>query len=211
MIPKLSLLFVLSMILLTTACQQKEKQLPILGKKEVVENGTSADTVYHTIPDFEFIDQDRNTITQKSFDDKIYIADFFFTTCPTICPVMKTQMLRVYEKYNDNPEIAFLSHTIDPKHDTVAVLKEYADRLGISSDQWHMVTGDRDKIFEIAQSHYMVSAHEDPSAPGGAVHSGAFILIDKEKRIRGYYDGTKEEEVDRLIGDMSLLIQIKSN
>ncbi|MFH6983345.1 SCO family protein [Marinoscillum luteum] len=199
------------MIILTIACQQKEKQLPILGKKEVVENGASADTVYHTIPDFKFIDQDSNTVTQKTFDNKIYIADFFFTTCPTICPVMKTQMLRVYEKYNDNPEIAFLSHTIDPKHDTVGVLKEYADRLGISSDQWHMVTGARDKIFEIAQSHYMVSAHEDPSAPGGAVHSGAFILIDKQKRIRGYYDGTKEEEVNQLIEDIPLLIQTKSN
>lgn len=207
MISKLHLLFVMLMIILTTSCQQKEKQLPILGKKEMVENGSSIDTVYHTIPDFEFIDQDSNMVTQKTFQDKIYIADFFFTTCPTICPIMKTQMLRVYEKYKGNPEVVFLSHTIDPKHDTVAVLKEFAERLGISSDQWHMVTGNREEIFEIAQSHYMVSASEDPSAPGGAVHSGAFILIDKQKRIRGYYDGTVEEEVDQLIHDLPLLLK----
>ena len=207
MISKLYLLFVISIIILTTACQQKEKQLPILGKKEMAENGSSIDTVYHTIPDFEFIDQDSNTVTQKTFQGKIYIADFFFTTCPTICPIMKMQMLRVYEKYKGNPEVAFLSHTIDPKHDTVAVLKEFAERLGISSDQWHMVTGNREEIFEIAQSHYMVSASEDPSAPGGAVHSGAFILIDKQKRIRGYYDGTVEEEVDQLINDLPLLLK----
>lgn len=207
MISKLHLLFVMSMIILTTACQQKEKQLPILGKKELVKNGSSIDTVYQSIPDFEFIDQDSNTVTQKTLQGKIYIADFFFTTCPTICPIMKTQMLRVYEKYKGNPEVAFLSHTIDPKHDTVAVLKEFAERLGISSDQWRMVTGNREEIFEIAQSHYMVSASEDPSAPGGAVHSGAFILIDKQKRIRGYYDGTVKEEVDQLIHDLPLLLK----
>jgi len=206
-----SLLCIVIIIIITTACQNKERQLPILGKKEIVNNGSATDTVYHTIPDFKFIDQDSNVVTQKNFERKIYIADFFFTTCPTICPIMKTQMLRVYGKYKGNPEVAFLSHTIDPKHDTVAVLKDYADRLGISSDQWHMVTGDREKIFEIAQTHYMVSASEDPSAPGGAVHSGAFILIDKQKRIRGYYDGTKEEEVDRLIEDIPLLISTNNN
>lgn len=210
MISKLPLLIIIPFVILTSACQNEKDQLPILGKKEVVKKGSVTDTVYQTIPDFKFIDQDSNWVTQKTFQDKIYVADFFFTTCPTICPIMKSQMLRVYEKYKGNSEVAFLSHTIDPKHDTVAVLKEYADRLGISSDQWHMVTGDRDKIFKIAQSHYMVSAHEDPSAPDGAVHSGAFILIDKQKRIRGYYDGTKEEEVNQLIEDIPLLIQISN-
>lgn len=211
MISKQPLLILTLLILLVSACNDKSKQLPILGKKEVVEGRASTDTVYHTIPDFKFIDQDSNWVSLKNFQDKIYVADFFFTTCPTICPIMKSQMLRVYEKYKGNAEVAFLSHTIDPKHDTVAVLKEYANLLGINGKQWHMVTGNRDKIFEIAQSHYMVSAHEDPSAPGGAVHSGAFILVDKQKRIRGYYDGTKEEEVDRLIEDIPLLISTNRN
>ena len=204
---KTPLLLTLSVFTFLAGCEHKTPQLPILGELEVINNAGSIDTVYHTIPEFAFVDQDSNEITQQDLRDKIYVADFFFTTCPTICPVMKTQMLRVYEQYKGNNQVAFLSHTIDPKHDTVAVLKDFADRLGINSEQWHLVTGDREKIFEIAQRHYMVSASEDPSAPGGAVHSGAFILIDTKKRIRGYYDGTKPEQVDNLMKAMDLLLK----
>lgn len=191
------------------ACQEEEKSLPILGAKTIETNGGVIDTTYKTIPDFIFIDQDSNEISQKTFQNKIYIADFFFTTCPTICPIMKTQMFRVYEKFKGNNQVAFLSHTIDPKHDTVAVLKNYADGLGVSSNQWHFVTGNREAIYNIAQNHYMISAQEDKSAPGGAIHGGSFILIDKEKRIRGYYDGTNEKEVTQLINDIPFLLQEK--
>ena len=118
-------------------------------------------------------------------------------------------MLRVYEKFKGNNQVAFLSHTIDPKHDTVAVLKNYADGLGVSSNQWHFVTGNREAIYDIAQNHYMISAKEDESAPGGAIHGGSFILIDKEKRIRGCYDGTNEKEVTQLINDIPFLLQEK--
>ncbi len=199
-------IFIFFIVLFFVSCQQEEKSLPILGAKTTETNGSILDTIYKTIPDFLFIDQDRNEISQATFQNKIYIADFFFTTCPTICPIMKNQMFRVYEKYKENERIAFLSHTIDPQHDTVAVLKSYANSLGINSNQWHFVTGDRETIYNIAQNHYMVSAVEDESAPGGAVHSGAFILIDKEKRIRGYYDGTDEKAVTQLIQDISLLL-----
>jgi protein SCO1/2 len=183
-----------------------------LGRKEVIQkevNGKMvSDTLYHTIGDFQFVDQDSMLVTPQSYKDKIYVADFFFTSCPTICPIMKTQMLRVYEAYKDNPDVMILSHTIDPEYDTVALLKDFALRLGIEgNEKWKFVTGDKDHIYEIGQTRYMVSATEDPSEPGGYVHSGAFILVDKEQRIRGIYDGTKEDQVDRLIKDIPRLLK----
>ncbi len=198
------LLSLTGLILFLGSCQEstsEDKTLPILGRREVVNN----DTVYHKIADFAFVDQDSSWVTQETFDDKIFVADFFFTSCPTICPVMKTQMLRVYEVFEEDPSVGFLSHSIDPAHDTVAVLKEFAGRLGVKSDKWHFVTGRKDDILKQAQTSYMVTAMEDASEPGGFVHSGAFILVDKQGRIRGVYDGTKEDQVDRLIEDIRIL------
>ncbi len=192
-------------------CQTKNERLPILGRKEIknvtFEGKIQADTIYHTIPDFSFTNQYGETVTLEKFKGKIYIADFFFTTCPTICPIMKTQMLRVYEKYRDHPEVMILSHTIDPKHDSVAVLHEFADRLGVTGDTWQFVTGDKDEIYNIGQNSYMVTAREDPGEPGGYLHSGAFLLVDKERRIRGIYDGTKEDKVDLLLVDIEKLLK----
>lgn len=195
--------------LLAISCGSKNERLPVLGRREIknvsVEGGIKADTIFHTISDFSFTNQDGDIVTQDTFKDKIYIADFFFTTCPTICPIMKTQMLRVYEKYKDSPDILILSHTIDPKHDSVAVLHEFAEKLGVSSNTWHFVTGDQDEIYDIGQNSYMVTAREDLDEPGGYLHSGAFLLIDKERRVRGIYDGTKAEKVDILMKDIEKL------
>src|SRR5690606_4390375 len=137
---------------------------------------------------------------------KIYIAHFFFTSCPTICPVMKTQMLRVDQVFQENPEFAILSHAIDPEYDTVALLHDYAESLGVESVIWHFVPGDVEEIYDIGQTSYMVTAMEDDQEPGGFLHSGAFVLVDKEKRIRGIYDGTKEEAVSKLIKDIPVLL-----
>lgn len=201
----LSTLFILAAL---SSCQENEKRLPFEGPREVQAGMQGrTDTVYHTIPDFAFVNQDSSMVTEDTFKEGIYVADFFFTTCPSICPIMKTQMLRVYEKYMGNEQVKILSHSIDPTHDTVAVLNAYAGRLGVSSDQWHFVTGDKEEIFELAQGSYMVSALEDETVPGGVVHSGAFLLIDSKRRIRGHYDGTKAEEVDRLMQDMDLLLK----
>jgi protein SCO1/2 len=195
------------------ACQPTQTEsLPILGRRTVSLQG---DTLYHTIGDFSFVNQDSVEVTPRTFDDKVYVADFFFTSCPTICPTMKTQMLRIYEEYQNNPQVAILSHSIDPTHDTVAVLRDYAQRLGVeNSDFWHFVTGDKDEIFTIGQSDYMVTADEDAAAPGGFIHSGAFLLVDKQKRIRGVYDGTMADDVDQLMDDINTLLQeasIESN
>ncbi|GAA4429426.1 hypothetical protein GCM10023188_14780 [Pontibacter saemangeumensis] len=196
----LSLVFVMAA---RSSCQEEEERLPVLGPREV----QAGDTLYHTIPDFAFVDQDSSLVTPETFKGSVYVADFFFTSCPTICPKMKSQMLRVYGKYKYNERVKFLSHSIDPTHDTVAVLRDYADRLGVDSERWHFVTGDREAIFDIAQNSYMASAMEDEAEPGGLVHSGAFLLIDSRRRVRGHYDGTKPEEVDQLMQDMDLLLQ----
>jgi protein SCO1 len=194
-------LVVFSCWLFSGCDNKKEGQLPIFGERDVQGN----DTIYHTIGDFNFVDQDSAIVTNETFKDKIYVADFFFTSCRTICPVMKTQMLRVYDSVKNDPDVLLLSHTIDPEYDTVGLLKDFAGRLGVESRKWHFVTGDKEEIYKIAQTSYFSTALEDKSEPDGFIHSGAFLLIDKHKRIRGKYDGTKEEDVNRLLKDIERL------
>ncbi len=196
------------------SCGVEYNKLPILGEREtktVLVNGkTKIDTIYHTIPSFSFINQNGATITKNDFiGKKIYVADFFFTSCPTICPKMKTQMLRLYQHFQGNRAVGFLSHTIDPRHDTVPVLYQFAKDLGIKGTQWNFVTGEKEKIYEIGLKGYMATAKEDSTVSGGFIHSGAFILVDKLMRVRGIYDGTKEQEVDKLKVDMEILLKEK--
>lgn len=188
----------------------QEKTLPILGEREAVEQEVNGqlvvDTLYHKVPDFAFVNQDSQQVTQETVNGKIYVTDFFFTSCPSICPKMKSQMLRVYEEYKGNPDVLLLSHSIDPKHDTVAVLKDYADRLGVLADTWHFLTGEKDDIYDIA-SKYLVAVQEDgDDAGGGFTHGGHFILVDEQRRIRGVYDGTEEASVDQLLQDIPVLL-----
>ena len=192
--------FLVVAITLLASCG-KEKDLPVFGEREVV----GSDTIYHTIAPFQFVDQDSAVITNADFKDQVYVADFFFTSCRTICPIMKTQMLRVYEATAEMPDVKILSHTIDPEYDTVALLHDFAERLGVTSNRWHFVTGVKDSIYKIAQTSYFATAMEDKSEPDGFIHSGAFLLIDKKQRIRGKYDGTKEAEVNKLIADIKKL------
>ena len=193
--------FALVMLVVWMMGCTKKQPLPIFGERRV----QGGDTVYHTIAPFQFVDQDSSVITNASFKGKIYVADFFFTSCRTICPIMKTQMVRVYEATSEMPDVLILSHTIDPEYDTVALLREFAKRLGVKSERWHFVTGVKDSIYKIAQTSYFATAMEDKSEPDGFIHSGAFLLIDRKGRIRGKYDGTKEEEVNRLIVDIKRL------
>jgi len=194
-------LIALGCLLLFSCIEQKEQHLPIFGEKEI----TATDTTYHTIGNFRLINQDSTIVTNESLEGKVYVADFFFTSCRTICPVMKTQMLRVYKAIEDKPDVALVSHTIDPEYDTVGLLHDYAERLGVKSSKWHFLTGDKDSIYYLAQTSYFVTAMEDESETDGFIHSGAFMLIDKKGRIRGKYDGTKSEEVDKLIKDIEVL------
>ena len=196
-------------MVIATSCETKK--LPYLGEpdivKKVVNGKETEETVYPTIPDFSFTNQDKQTVTQADFKNKVYVADFFFVTCPTICPIMKKNMLTVYKEFKDNPDVKILSHTIDPEHDNPDVLKQYAKDLGVTGTTWQFVTGDREKIYDIGQKHYMVSAMEDSSQAGGYIHSGAFVLIDKDRHIRGMYDGTTEEGTAKLKEDLKILLK----
>lgn len=189
------------LLVLGSCTTRREAPLPIFGERDVV----GSDTIYHTIADFKFVDQDSVFVTNETYRGKIYVADFFFTSCRTICPIMKTQMLRVYDSIQNDPSVLLLSHTIDPEYDTVGLLHDYANRLGVKSDKWHFVTGEKEEIYKIAQTSYFSTALEDKSEPDGFIHSGAFLLIDKQRRIRGKYDGTKEEDVNRLLADIQRL------
>ncbi|UYZ59887.1 SCO family protein [Hymenobacter latericus] len=178
-------------------------RLPMLGEPEVVAPG---DTVYPRIPRFTLLNQDSVTVTPATFAGKVYVADFFFTTCPSICPKMSSEMLRVYEKYKNDPRVSFVSHTIDPEHDTLPVLRDYAQRLGVqNARQWHFVTAPRDTIYRLA-GNYMAAVERDKTAPGGAVHNGAFALVDPQGHVRGLYDGINPQEVDRLLKDLPVLL-----
>lgn len=192
-----------------SGCGLVPGKLPYIGEPDIIKRIVAGKEVeekqYPTIPNFTFINQYGQPVTQQDFAGKIYVADFFFTTCPTICPVMKKNMLQVYKAYQDTPDVRILSHSIDPEHDTPTVLKEYADDIGIKGSFWQFVTGDRDKIYEIGEQHYLVTTKKDSTAPGGYIHSGAFLLIDKEKHIRGMYDGTTEEGTKKLIDDVQTL------
>ena len=172
----------------------KNKNLPVYGSPN------------HRIRPFKFINQDGKVITDKFYKGKIYVADFFFTTCPTICPLMKKQMLKVQRHFKNNKNLYFLSHTIDPAHDSVQVLKDYAERIGGNTTNWNFVTGPREEIYSIANEDYNAVIKKDNKAVGGFAHSGALILVDKQKRVRGIYDGTQDAQVDQLIKDISILL-----
>ena len=184
-------------------------KLPIMGNREAVTktvNGKEVvDTVYQTIPDFKFVNQYGDTITQNSLKGDIYVADFFFTTCPSICPIMHRNMLNVYKEFKNVPDFKIISHTIDPKHDSVAVMKKYADKLGISGNSWWLLQGNKEQTYELGQKNYLVAVKQDDGTPGGYVHQGWFVLVDKQRRIRGYYDGTDEKQVSKLIDDIKIL------
>lgn len=200
------LIYLVSFVLLVFGCSQ-DKKLPYLGKHETRVIDGKTDTLYHQVPPFKFLNQDSVWVSEKDMAGKIYIADFFFTTCPTICPKMKTQLVRLYERYADNDQIRILSHSIDPEFDRPHVLKQYANRLQVQAPRWNMVTGDKQAIYTLGEKSYMVTAQEDKNEVGGFVHSGAFILVDKQRHIRGIYDGTKEEEVNHLIEDLEILLK----
>lgn len=159
---------------------------------------------YHTIADFKLINQNGDTITQHDYQDKIYVADFFFTTCQTICPIMTNQMHRIQESISNDDEVMLLSHSVTPEIDSVAQLKRYAIEKGVNDKKWNLVTGDRKQIYDLARKSYLVVKHDD-SEDYGMVHTENFALIDKDKQIRGIYNGISTTSVDSLIQDINRL------
>lgn len=187
--------------------QKPIRHLPVYGQKSYESKNGKTDTTYHTIQDFSFINQDSQIVTQKTFENSVYVTDFFFTTCHTICPVMSTQMERVAAKFKGNPEVKFLSHTVDPDIDTVAQLKRYANQHNADASQWMLVTGDKKALYDIARTSYLLDASQGDGGPDDFIHTQLFALIDKDKRIRGYYDGTDTTKINLLMTDIELLLQ----
>lgn len=212
-------LFVGGLVLFVASCggpnntesrKDNEGKLPILGSREpverIIEGETIVDTIYHQIPEFEFLNQDSVLISEDFFAGGIYIANFFFTHCPSICPTMQRNLLEVYQEYLGDDRVKFLSHSIDFKYDTPEVLKNYAERLGVVNDQWQFVTGPKESIYGLAD-YYMVYAKEDSDVPGGYDHSGYFLLVDQNRYIRGAYDGTLKEQIELLKKDLEILLE----
>jgi protein SCO1/2 len=194
-------LFLFSLLL--AACQQQpEFKLPYLGEIDVVDG----DTIRHQIRDFAFVNQDSQLVDNSTFENKIYVVDFFFISCPTICPKVTKQMLRIHDAFTGDDRILLLAHTVDPKRDTVAALKRYADNLGVSSEKWHFVTGHQDSIYSIADDYFSI-AFESEDAPGGFDHSGRIILVDQNRHVRSFCDGTDPGSVDRFISDIGKLLK----
>lgn len=197
------LIYLMAGLTLLGACHNDTaRTLPILGSRQpvtkTVDGKTEVDTIYATIPPFSFVNQYGKTITDKDVNGKIYVADFFFTSCPSICPVMQRNMLTVYNEFKNDPNVKILSHTIDPKHDTIPVLKRYADKLGIGGDMWWLLYGKKEDVYQLAKS-YLVGVNN------AYVHDGWFMLIDKQKHIRGMYDGTNPDQIKQLVTDMHTL------
>ena len=197
-------------IALLSSCKQ-DKKLPFYGERhaETIRDEAGVekiDTVYQTIPDWAFLNQDSVLTTNKATDGKVYVADFFFTSCSTICPTMHRNLMTVYKEFKTNPDVMFVSHTIDFKYDKPSVLKKYAQKLGVDGNKWQFLYGSKDSVYTLAEKNYLVAVGEDSTAKDGYIHQGYLVLIDKDRRIRGAYDGTKEDQVEQLKKDIPFLL-----
>jgi protein SCO1/2 len=192
-----------------------QKTLPIYNpadvNPELVDSTVQYVAKYHTIADFSFTNQNGKTITQKDYEGKIYVADFFFTTCGSICPIMTTNMIDVQKAFADNPKVMLLSHTVTPEIDSVSVLKKYAVEKGVIDSKWNLVTGDKKAIYSMARKSYLAVKLGKPEELYDMVHTENFVLVDAERRVRGFYDGTKKEEIKKLIEDIHWLLTEDKN
>ncbi len=191
-----------------------KKKLPIFNPSDVnpelVDSTVQHVSKYHTIANFSFTNQNGEIITQKNYEGKIYVADFFFTTCPTICPIMQDNMVEIQNAFKDVQDVMLLSHTVMPHIDSVPVLKKYALEKGVIDSKWNLVTGDKKDIFYIARKSYLAVKTETEGELYDMVHTENFILVDKQRRVRGFYDGTNKEDINRLIEDIKFLVEEKN-
>jgi protein SCO1/2 len=202
---------VLSIIILALfySALKPKKTLPIYNPSmvnpELVDSTIQYISKYHSIADFSFTNQNGKTITQKDYEGKIYVADFFFTTCGSICPKMTTNLVEVQKAFINNPKVMLLSHTVFPEIDSVSVLKKYAINNGVIDSKWNLVTGDKKQIYAMARKSYLAVKLGKPEELYDMVHTENFVLVDSKRRVRGFYDGTKKEDIERLIEDINFL------
>tara|TARA_B100000212_G_scaffold63195_1_gene43255 strand:+ start:356 stop:1033 length:678 start_codon:yes stop_codon:yes gene_type:complete len=194
--------------------QTQEKKLPIYSPSmvsdELVEEDLRYVKKYHRISDFSLLNQNGNNVTQEDYKNKIYVADFFFTTCPDICPIMTGNMLYLQENLKDT-NVMLASFSVTPKIDTVEVLKEYSTLKGVDDARWNLMTGDKKQIYDLARKSYLVAKAIPDGKNHGMIHTENFVLVDRDKRIRGYYDGTNIEDMNKLLDDIQILIKSYEN
>ena len=194
--------------------QTQEKKLPIYSpsmvSNELVEEDLRYVKKYHRISDFSLLNQNGNNVTQEDYKNKIYVADFFFTTCPDICPIMTGNMLYLQENLKDT-NVMLASFSVTPKIDTVEVLKEYSTLKGVDDSKWNLMTGDKKQIYDLARKSYLVAKAIPDGKNHGMIHTENFVLVDRDKRIRGYYDGTNIEDMNKLLDDIQILIKSYEN
>lgn len=178
---------------------------PSMVNPELVDTEIQYVSKHHKIADFSFTNQNGKTITQKDYEGKIYVADFFFTTCGSICPKMTANMAEIQKQILNNPKVMLLSHTVFPETDSVPVLKKYALEKGVVDSKWNLVTGDKKAIYTMARKSYLAVKLGKPDELYDMVHTENFVLVDEQRRVRGFYDGTNPEEIKRLIEDINFL------
>jgi protein SCO1/2 len=205
---KLRLIFLtLGLLVIVSACAPNNKRLPYyfpLVETEI-EKQSNLPGDYKVLPDFRFINQDGDSIGKAEVEGKIIIADFVFTSCPGICPTLTSNMTQIQEAFLKDDQVQILSFSVDPTYDTPEVLSTYVDKYDIDTDRWMLLTGDREKMYDLIQNGFRLSAYEDSLAPGGIFHDQRFVLLDGGFHFRGYYYGTEQEEIDRLKQDIGFL------
>jgi protein SCO1/2 len=193
---------ILGLLFYYTSCNNTYKRLPIMGERSLAANG---DTLYHTLPDFAFVTHTGDTLKSADIEGKYIVADYFFTTCNTICPIMSRHMEKVQSEFKNDDRVVILSHTVDPEYDSVQVLAAYAESHAAITGKWFFLTGDKKALYDQARYGYLISALEGDGGEDDFIHSDKFVLIDKDRRIRGFYDGTDTKDVKRLIDEIEVL------
>ena len=201
--------FAMGIGIMVYAIVYEEENLPVYNpvdfNPELVDASIRNTVSNHTVADFELINQNGKTITQKEYENKIYVADFFFTRCPSICPIMSNNMEKLQGKFLEDKDVMLLSLSVTPTLDSVPILRRYADKHGVLDSKWNITTGDKKHIYNLARKSYFAAVDEGDGGLQDFIHTPNFILVDREKRIRGVYDGTKDEEIERIIQDITLL------
>jgi protein SCO1/2 len=201
------------LFLLLSCVEASNEDLPIIGpsdfKEELVDNKVNKEQS-HFVSNFELINQNGDTITNKDYEDKIYVVDFFFTRCGSICPIMTNNMKKIQDKFLENDNLMLLSISVTPNIDNVATLKKYAKSKGVINSKWNITTGNKKHIYELARKSYFAVLKKGDGGLQDFIHTPNFILIDKKKQIRGIYDGTDDAEIKRVINDIKTL-QIKNS
>ena len=182
---------------------------PAMVDPELVDESIQYVKKYHTIADFSLTNQNGKTITHKDYDNHIYVADFFFTTCPSICPIMTNNMVYLQAQLDEFPNVKLLSFSVTPEIDSVPVLKKYALDKGVNDQRWNLLTGNKKDIYTLARKSYLVVQEDGYGGAHDMIHTENFVLVDKQRRIRGYYDGTLREDMDKILTDLNILSQEK--